>query len=199
MMKIAAPPEAVVIGASAGAIEVLSQILPGLPADYPLPILIVVHLPPDTNSLLSDLFVAKCRVKVKEAEDKEAIAPGTIYFAPPNYHLLVESEHTLSLSSDEPELFSRPAINVLFESAADVYGEGLVGILLTGASEDGAQGMQMIGKGGGVAIVQNPHAASSPEMPAAAIKACPSAISLSVQEIAEFLVRLPAMHPSDVE
>jgi two-component system chemotaxis response regulator CheB len=188
-----------VIGASAGAIEALSQMLPGLPADYPLPILIVVHLPPDTNSLLSDLFVAKCRIKVKEAEDKETISPGMIYFAPPNYHLLVESERTLSLSSDEPELFSRPAINVLFESAADVYGAGLVGIILTGASEDGAHGMQMIGEGGGVAIVQNPREAFSPEMPAAAMKACSGATLLSVHEIAEFLVRLPATHLSDVE
>jgi two-component system, chemotaxis family, protein-glutamate methylesterase/glutaminase len=199
MTKLNAPAEAVVIGASAGAIEVLSQILPMLPPAYPLPLLIVVHLPPDTDSLLSELFIAKCRLKAKEAEDKETISPGVIYFAPPNYHLLVESEHILSLSSDEPELFSRPAINVLFESASDVYGEGLVGIVLTGASEDGAHGLQMVAEAGGVAIVQNPAEAGAPDMPAAALKACPGASSMSIREMTEFLLRLPVMHLTDVE
>jgi two-component system chemotaxis response regulator CheB len=191
--------EAVVIGASMGAIEALSSILPELPADYPLPILIVVHVPPDTNSLLSNLFATKCRLKAKEAEDKETIVPGMIYFAPPNYHLLVEDERTLSLSSDEPELFSRPAINVLFESAADVFGEGLVGIILTGASEDGAHGLQTIGENGGVALVQNPSEAMAPEMPAAALMACPTARAMSLDEISKFLARLPAMHLTDVQ
>jgi two-component system chemotaxis response regulator CheB len=199
MTQIPAKAEAVVIGASIGAIEALSSILPVLPADYPLPILIVVHLPPDTRSLLSDLFVAKCRLKAKEAEDKESVTPGIIYFAAPNYHLLVEAERTLSLSSDEPELFSRPAINVLFESAADAYGEGLVGIVLTGASEDGAQGLRTICEAGGVAVVQNPREAIAPEMPSAALKACPTAQAMSIDEIGKFLARLPVLHLTDVE
>jgi two-component system chemotaxis response regulator CheB len=199
MTKLPVQAEAVVIGASAGAIEVLSRILPELPDDYPLPILVVVHLPPDTDSLLSDLFVARCRLKVKEAEDKEPIAPGVIYFAPPNYHLLVESERILSLSTDEPELFSRPAINVLFESAADVYGKGLAGVILTGASEDGARGLRTVGEAGGVAVAQDPQEALVPDMPAAALKACPGARSMSAGEIVKLLARLPMMHLADVE
>lgn len=191
--------EAVVIGASAGAIDVLSRILPGISPQYPLPIFIVVHLPPDTPSLLTELFIAKCKVRVKEAEDKEPVVPGTIYFAPPNYHLLVESDGTLALSSDEPELFSRPAINVLFESAADVYGGGLVGIILTGASEDGAHGLRAVGEAGGVAVVQNPEGAMAKEMPSSALKAWPNARMLNVEEIGKFLIHLPVMHAADVE
>ena len=133
-----------VIGASAGAIHALSQILPVLPESFPLPILVVVHVPADAQSTLAELFVPKCKIRVKEAEDKELIQGGVVYFAPPNYHLLVEANGCLSLSSDEPENFSRPAIDVLFESAADVYGSGLVGIILTGASNDGAHGLKAI-------------------------------------------------------
>jgi two-component system chemotaxis response regulator CheB len=118
----AVPAEAVVIGASAGALEALSVILPALPAGYGLPVFVVVHLPPDTRSILADLFQAKCHIPVREAEDKEPIRGGTIYFAPPNYHLLIEADRNVSLSSDEPVLFSRPSIDVLFESAADAYG-----------------------------------------------------------------------------
>ena len=119
--------EAVVIGASAGALEALSVILPSLPADYGLPVIIVVHVPPDKKSLLAELFQAKCGIEVREAEDKEPIRGGTAYFAPPDYHLLVETDKSLSLSDDEPVLFSRPSIDVLFESAADAYGPSLIG------------------------------------------------------------------------
>jgi two-component system chemotaxis response regulator CheB len=126
-------PEAVVIGASAGALEVLSNLLPALPSDYRLPILIVVHLPPDNTSLFAELIRARCAIRVREAEDKEPIEPGVVYFAPPDYHLLVEEDKRLSLSDDEPVLFSRPSIDVLFESAADAYAGGLIGVVLTGA------------------------------------------------------------------
>ena len=115
-------PQAIVLGASAGAVEALSTLLPPLPADYPIPILAVVHTPPEKRNSLADLFRAKCRVKVKEAEDKEPVRGGTVYFAPPNYHLLVETDRRLSLSTDEPVLFCRPAIDVLFVSAADAFG-----------------------------------------------------------------------------
>ena len=109
---------AVVIGASAGAVEALSVILPALPAGYPVPVAVVVHLPPDRPSIMAELFAARCRVAVREAEDKEPLVPGTVYFAPPDYHLLVEAAGHLSLSSEEPVRFSRPSIDVLFESAA---------------------------------------------------------------------------------
>lgn len=179
--------EAVVIGASAGALEALSVILPTLPADYPLSVMVVVHIPQDKPSILAELFQAKCRLPVKEAEDKEPICRGTIYFAPPDYHLLVEMDHSLSLSSDEPVLYSRPSIDVLFESAADAYGPGLIGIVLTGANQDGAGGLKAIAGAGGVTIVQEPVGAFAPAMPEAAKAACPGARTMSLDAIAGFL------------
>ena len=151
--------QAVVIGASAGALEALSKLLPGLAADYRLPILIVVHLPPDRTSLFVELLRAGCAIQVREAGDKEPIESGVVYFAPPDYHLLVEQDRRLSLSSEEAVLFSRPSIDVLFESAADAYGEGLIGVVLTGANSDGADGLKAVIEAGGLAIVQNPKSA----------------------------------------
>ena len=180
-------PEAVVIGASAGALDVLSNLLPGLPADYRLPILIVVHMPPDKTSLFAQLLRARCAIRVREAEDKEPIEPGVAYFAPPDYHLLVEQDKRLSLSDDEPVLFSRPSIDVLFESAADAYGDGLIGVVLTGANSDGANGLKAVVDAGGVAVVQNPGSAYAVAMPEAAIAACPNARVLPVNEIAAYL------------
>lgn len=179
--------EAIVIGASAGAVEALSAFLPTLPSDYPLPLLVVVHVPPDKNSLLAELFRAKCRVDVREAEDKEPILGSSVYFAPPDYHLLVELDKRLSLSSDEPVSFSRPSIDVLFESAADAYGPGLIGIILTGANSDGARGLRAILDAGGTGLVQDPTFAHAREMPQAAREACPEARTLSLEEIAAYL------------
>lgn len=178
---------AVVIGASAGAVEALNTILPTLPADYAIPLLIVVHLPPDKKSIMAELFQAKCQLRVKEAEDTESITPGTIYFAPTDYHLLVETGGYLSLSSDEPVLFSRPAIDVLFETAADAYGDALLGIVLTGANEDGAAGAKAIAHAGGTVLVQTPSTAMASTMPQAALDACPAARTLNLQEIAHYL------------
>jgi two-component system, chemotaxis family, protein-glutamate methylesterase/glutaminase len=180
-------PEAIVIGASAGALEALSSLLPGLPADYRLPILVVVHLPPDKTSLLAELLRVRCAIRVREAEDKEPIEPGVAYFAPPDYHLLVEQDKRLSLSDDEPVLFSRPSIDVLFESAADAYADGLIGVVLTGASSDGANGLKAVVEAGGVAVVQSPGSAYAIAMPEAAIAACPEARVLPVNEIAAYL------------
>jgi two-component system, chemotaxis family, protein-glutamate methylesterase/glutaminase len=184
---ISPPAEAIVIGGSAGAFEALSALLPGLAPDYPLPILIVVHLPPDRTSLFAELFRARCKIGVREAEDKEPIEPGVAYFAPPDYHLLVETDRRLSLSGEEPVLYSRPSIDVLFESAADAYGSGLIGVLLTGANSDGAGGLKTVVEAGGVAIVQSPKGAYAPAMPEAAIAACPEAHILSLNEIALYL------------
>ncbi|MGZ5569339.1 MAG: chemotaxis protein CheB, partial [Limisphaerales bacterium] len=160
--------EAIVIGTSAGGVEALLQIFPRLPAGFPLPILTVIHLPPDRHSGMADLFALKCQVRVKEAEDKEPIEPGCIYFAPPNYHILVESDRRLSLSAEEPVMYSRPSIDVLFESAADVYGEKLLGIILTGASSDGTNGLRKVCDAGGVGIVECPESAYVPTMPQSA-------------------------------
>src|ERR1700753_543210 len=130
--------EAIVIGASAGTLEALAAILPELPDRFDLPIIVVVHVPPDRRSVLAELFQAKCKIPVREADDKEPINAGTIYFAPPNYHLLTERDKSLALSDDEPVLYSRPSIDVLFESAAETYRARLIGVVLTGANQDGA-------------------------------------------------------------
>lgn len=180
-------PEAVVIGASAGALEALSVILPAFSPDYRLPIFVVVHLPPDRRSVMAELFQAKIRLAVREAEDKEPISGSTLYFAPPDYHLLVEADRTLSLSRDEPVLFSRPSIDVLFESAADAYGAALIAVVLTGANADGAEGLAAVVKAGGTALVQNPQGAFASAMPEAAIQACPGARIMSLEAIARYL------------
>lgn len=179
--------EAVVIGASAGALEALSAILPALPATFRPAILIVVHVPQDRKSVMAELLQRKSRLVVREAEDKEPISGGTVYFAPPGYHLLVETDKCLSLSSDEPVLFSRPSIDVLFESAADAYGSRLIGVILTGANQDGANGIRAVADAGGIAVVQRPDQAFAPAMPEAAIAACPTAQVLSLEEIATWL------------
>lgn len=178
---------AVVIGASVGAIEALTAILPRLPGDYPLAVLVVVHVPADRRSLLAEIYSARCALPVKEAEDKETIVPGTIYFAPPDYHLLVEPDFTLSLSNEEPVLYSRPAIDVLFESAADAYGDALAGVILTGANSDGAKGLRAVCNAGGLAFVQDPSTAEGTAMPTSALALCPEAVALSLEKIAEGL------------
>ena len=193
-MTDAPPQTAIVVGASAGALDALGEILPWLPADYPSPVIIVVHLPPDKDSMLAEVFRKKCKMAVKEAEDKEPLSAGTIYFAPPDYHLLVEQGRYLSLSSDEPVLFSRPAIDVLFETAAEAYGEKLTGIVLTGANEDGAKGLRAIVDFGGKALVQSPDHAFARAMPEAALKACPEAKSQSLPQIRDMLLALPVKH-----
>jgi two-component system, chemotaxis family, protein-glutamate methylesterase/glutaminase len=179
--------EAIAIGASAGALEALSVILPSLPAAYGLPVFVVVHVPPDKKSILAELFQAKCSIKVHEAEDKEPISGGTVYFAPPDYHLLVETDRSLSLSNDEPVLYSRPSVDVLFESAADAYGQGLIAIVLTGANPDGAKGLRAVAEAGGTVIVQSPEGAYASAMPQAAIAQCPDAHVKSLKEIAAYL------------
>jgi two-component system, chemotaxis family, protein-glutamate methylesterase/glutaminase len=183
----ASPTEAVVIGASAGALEALSVILPALPTGFGLPLIVVVHVPPDKRSMLAELFQAKCRIPVREAEDKEPISRGTVYFAPSDYHLLIEAEKSLSLSSDEPVLFSRPSIDVLFESAADAYGSAVIAIILTGANQDGAKGLKAVAEAGGVALVQSPDGAFASAMPEAAIQMCPAARVMSLDAIAAYL------------
>lgn len=184
------PPRAVVIGASAGAIEALSTILPKFPEGFALPIMIVVHLPPAQDSLLPGLLQSKCRITVVEAGDKEPIRAGTAYVAPPDYHLLVEKNQELSLSDDDPVNFSRPSIDVLFESAADAYGEALVGVILTGANNDGSRGLRAVYDSGGLTLVQRPELAYTATMPLAALTACPAAHPLSLDEIAARLMEI---------
>jgi two-component system chemotaxis response regulator CheB len=185
-----APPGAIAIGASAGAVQALLKILPALPADYARPVLIVVHVPPARSNALVALYQGRCRIAVKEAEDKEPAVGGTVYFAPADYHLLVEADGSLALSSDEPLNHSRPAIDILLETAADAYGPALTGIVLTGANQDGANGLRAVGLAGGTAIVENPRAAQSATMPAAALQACPKAHVMTLDDITSYLLSL---------
>ena len=182
-----APIQAVAIGGSAGALHALSVILRDIPADYGLPIFITVHIPPERKSVLAEVLQMKCRLTVREADDKEPIVAGSVYVAPPDYHLLVEKDRTVALSSDEPVFYSRPAIDVMLESAADAYGSSLLGIVLSGASGDGAKGLKAIQDGGGVVMVEDPHAAYASTMPLAALDACSEATAVSLEQMAEYL------------
>lgn len=179
--------EAAVIGASSGALDALLTLLPSLPPGYRLPIVIVVHLPADNKSAIVNLLRNKCEIDIKEAEDKEFIRGGAVYFAPPNYHLLIEQDKCFSLSVEEPVLCSRPSINVLFETAAEAYGKKLLGMILTGASSDGADGLRAIIDSGGTALIQNPDTAYTAIMPQAAIKKCPEAQILNLEQIVYYL------------
>lgn len=182
-------PGVVVIGASAGAVEALSLILPALPADYPAPVVCAVHVAADRVSLLATVFGPKCKLEVHEAEDKRPLERA-IYFAPPGYHLLLERNGTLALSVDAPVWFSRPSIDVLFESAAEAYGAALVGVLLTGANHDGAAGLAAIHQAGGRTLVQTPESALAPAMPAAALSLFKPTAVVPLQQMATFLAEL---------
>ncbi len=162
--------DAIVIGASAGGLAALSALVDGLPGDFRQPLLMVQHVPPHGPTQLVEIFQRKTALRVKEADDKEPVCSATLYFAAPNYHLLVEADLTLSLSQDDAMHFSRPSIDVLFESAADAWGERVAGILLTGASEDGAAGLEAIKRAGGMTIVQDPDEAEIQTMPLAALQ-----------------------------
>lgn len=179
--------EAIVIGASAGAYPALRVILQQLPKKYPLPIIIVVHVVRDQPNMLVKLLQQGCCLTVKEAQDKETLTPGVVYLGPPDYHLLIETNKSLSLSSDEPLQYSRPSIDVLFETAADAYRDKLLGIVLTGANADGAQGLKRVEHLGGIAIVQNPDEAEVATMPLSAINACQNPRILTLNAIKNFL------------
>lgn len=182
--------KAIVIGTSYGGLEALKVILPQLDEGFPLPLIIVLHIGDHNNDLFIDYMNSVCALEVKEAESHEPIRPGVIYFAPPNYHLLIEDDFTFSLSTDERINFSRPSIDVLFESAAWAYSAGLIGIILTGANSDGAIGLRTIQNLGGLTMVQNPCTSLSPAMPRAALKICPAALRLKLEDIPGQLIKL---------
>nr|WP_216665931.1 chemotaxis protein CheB [Herbaspirillum seropedicae] len=191
----ARPIEAIVIGASAGGVEALSEILPALRRGAAVATMVVLHLPRERPSLLAQIFADRCRQPVVEAQDKEPAQAGVIHFAPPDYHLLVDRSEDgpiLAMSNDELVNYSRPAIDVLFESAADVYGPRLLGILLTGGNHDGAAGMQAIARAGGVTVVQSPQQAQVPYMPAQALAMGNIDYVLTLQQIADLLRTLGA-------
>ena len=159
----------IVIGASAGGTDALGKILAPLSASFPVPVAIVQHLHPEQNGYMIEHLNKIWKMNVKEAIDKTVVEKGNIYFAPPNYHLLIEDENTFALSVDEKVCYSRPSIDVLFKSAADVYGDAVLAVILTGANSDGADGMKYIKMKGGTTIVQDPDEAYAPIMPQCAI------------------------------
>jgi two-component system chemotaxis response regulator CheB len=180
-------PEAVVIGTSAGGIEALGYLLPNIPQDCRKTFLVVQHIAPSSDSSFIRLLSKQCSVNVREACNTEEIKPGTIYFAPPDYHLLVEKDFTLSVNVDEKVNYSRPSIDVLFETAAEAFGFRLTGILLTGVNKDGSVGLKRISDMGGTTIVQSPEDAAFSEMPESAIKLFKPDRILTLSQIAEFL------------
>jgi len=186
--------DAIVIGASAGGVEALLTLLVGLPATWCLPIVVVVHLPGGRESLLAEVFGQRLPITVREAEDKAAVEAGTLYFAPPGYHLSIERERVFSLSCEPPVLWSRPAIDVLMASAADAYGRSLAGLLLTGANEDGAAGLLRIHQAGGLTAVQDPAEAEVDTMPRAALARHVPDFVLPLRDLRALLVELDAVH-----
>ena len=162
---------AAVIGVSAGGLNALSRILPLLHRHLTLCVIVLQHLRPDSDSYLVHHLARLSAIRVKEAEDKETVEPGTVYIAPPDYHLLVESDRSLSLSAEERVNFSRPSIDVTFETAAEAFQDQLIGIVLTGANNDGSRGLARIKYFGGMTVVQSPESAEYDIMPRSAIDA----------------------------
>ena len=184
----------VVIGASAGGVQALLDLLSDLPASFGLSVVVLLHLPEGRHSRLAEIFGSRCCLPVREAADKEGIAPATLYFAPPGYHLSIEADHSFSLSCEAPVHFSRPSIDVLMASAADAYGAHLAGIVLTGANTDGAAGLAKIKRHGGLTVVQNPAQAQATAMPQAAIDLCAPDLILNLKDIRSVLLEMGAMN-----
>ncbi len=181
---------AVVIAGSAGGVDALLKLLPMLPADYRLPVIAMLHVPEHRESRLAELFAPRMAVPTREAADKEEISAGNVYFAGSGYHLSIEKDFRFSLSNEPPVNYARPAIDVLMVSAAEAYGPHLAAILLTGANQDGADGMRMIKECGGLTVVQDPAEAQVATMPEQAIKKQAPDLILNLSEIGDLLLLL---------
>lgn len=182
--------QAIVVGASAGGVEALLSVFGALAPGFNLPIIAVLHLPDERRSQLAEVFDRRLAIPVVEARDKETIQPGTLYFATPGYHLSVEHDHSLSLSQEERVHHSRPAIDYLFESAADAYGPNLLAILLTGANQDGARGLAQVKQRGGTTVIQDPAEARVAVMPMAALALHTPDHILTLSRIGDLLASL---------
>lgn len=179
--------ELLVIAGSAGGVDALMALLPALPAGGSLSVVCILHLPQDRESRLAELFDQRIAPPVREACDKQPIEPGTVYFAGPGYHLSIEQDRSFSLSCEPPVHFARPAIDVLLESAADACGPALAAVLVTGANQDGADGMARVRACGGLAIVQDPAEAQVATMPEHAIRRSAPHLVLPLAQIAALL------------
>jgi two-component system chemotaxis response regulator CheB len=181
----------IAVGTSLGGFDALKTILGALPKEFPLPVAVVQHRSPEDSEAFAPLLASYMKLPVIEVDDKERIRDGHIYVCPSNYHLLVDGDH-FSLSTDAPVLHARPSIDVLFESAAESFRNGVIGILLTGMSKDGSAGLKRIKESGGYAVVQDPALAEGPVMPEAAIAAGAADKILPLEEIAPFITALCA-------
>lgn len=181
---------AAVLGVSLGGMNALKQLIPSLPLHFSMPIVIVQHIGAHSSGNWITVLNDQSKLIVKEADEKEKIRKGSVYIAPPNYHLMIERNRTFSLSIDEKVNFARPSIDVLFETAADAYKESLIGIVLTGANADGAKGLKEIKKKGGMTIVQDPLTAEAYSMPAAAISASKVDHILPLEKIKDLLIKI---------
>lgn len=179
----------VAVGTSWGGLMAMSKLLRALPSDFSIPIAIVQHRSRDSDKLLTQLLQDATELPVCEIEDKDLLEPGKVHVAPANYHLLIERGY-FSLTVEEPVRYSRPSIDVMFTSAADTYGSEAIGIVLTGANADGAQGLAHIVKRGGKALIQAPKTAEMPIMPEAAMLAVPTAEVLPLPQLSSRLIEL---------
>ncbi|MDB5020651.1 MAG: Chemotaxis protein CheB [Pedobacter sp.] len=179
--------EALIIGGSAGSLDVLLKVLPDLNGDLSFPIIIVVHRKRGTDSLLPDLLSGKTRLRVKEADEKETIKAGFIYIAPSDYHLLIENDRSFSLDFSEKINYSRPSIDATFEAAAEVYKDKLVCMLLSGSNSDGVNGLKVVKAFGGIAVIQDPKSAQVSYMPAQAAENVKIDYTLGIKDAAKFI------------
>jgi two-component system chemotaxis response regulator CheB len=182
--------KAIAIGASYGGLEAIKTVVKNLPHGFKTPIFIVLHIGNNKINTFISLLNVTNDLKVKEAEEKEVFQEKTIYFAPPNYHLQIEDNQTLSLSTAEKVNFSRPSIDVLFETAAWTFGSDLIGILLTGSNSDGAAGLKTIKDYGGITIIENPETALAKTMPQAGLKKSQPDFILNVEEISQKITEI---------
>jgi len=186
---------AVIIGCSTGGVNALCTILSRIPKDFPLPIIIVSHLCPNTISLLSNVLDKNTELSVLDAEEKVIPKAHHVYTAPPNYHLLIDDNGEFALNVDPKVCFSRPSIDVSFETAAEYYRENLISIILTGANSDGTQGAKMVKNNGGLVIVQTPESAEAKTMPNSVINAGYADHVLPLQDISAKLLELTNWKP----
>ena len=184
--------EAIVIGVSSGGMNAMKVMFSLLPKEFKTPIIIVQHISSQSENLWIRLLNDKSNIYIKEADEKEKIENGKVYIAPPNYHLLIEKDRTFSLTVDKYVNYSRPSIDVLFESAAEAYKNKLIGVILTGSNNDGTNGMKRIKEYGGLTIVQDPTTAESNYMPASAIAAMQMDYILTLENIIKLLIKIDA-------
>lgn len=181
---------ALVIGGSAGSLDVLLEIFPDLRNDISFPIILVVHRKASNESLLTDLLQSRTQLKVSEAEEKQFLTAGRVFIAPADYHMLIEDNHSISLDYSEKVNYSRPSIDVTFQAVAEVFKEKAVCILLSGSNADGVEGLKSVNNYGGKVVIQNPNTAIMPYMPQQAVLSVKPHVILDSYEMADFINNL---------